>query len=283
MVSAELLALSAAIAVVAVLLAGLRRLQGSARAIGSAIDAAVQQDLADAFIFVDGARVLRWSAVLALAMAALAFMLRLGPVTGVVLAGVLLLLPRCVLGVLRRRRQARLLRQLPDAMQALAALLRSGHSLGQGLAALAETQPRPLRDEWRLLLRRLRMGERPDAVFDQLPVRFDAPEARLFATTIRVAIDLGGSLAEALDNLAHCTRQRLEMQQRIRALTAQGRLQGVIVGSLPLLLLVALTLLDHDAMQLLWTRPAGWAALALICVLEICGFVMIRRIVRIDV
>jgi tight adherence protein B len=173
--------------------------------------------------------------------------------------------------------------QLPDAIQALAALLRAGHSLGQAATTLAETQPRPLRDEWRLLLRRLRMGERADAAFESLAARIDAPEARLFATTVRIAVDLGGSLAEALENLAEATRRRLEMQARIGALTSQGRLQGVIVGALPLLLMAALTAMDRGAMALLWSRPAGWAALVVLACLEICGFVMIRRIVRIDV
>jgi tight adherence protein B len=283
MVSVGLLGLGAATVVVAAGWGVMQRVRGSARAVGTAISTAVDQELADAFIFVDSARVLWYSAAAALAFAALALLLHFGPVLSLSLAGALVLLPRAFLKILRRRRQAQLLRQLPDAMQALAALLKAGHSLGQAMTALAETQPRPLRDEWRLLLRRLRMGERPDTVFDQLPARVEAPEARMFATTIRVALDLGGSVAEALENLASSTRRRLEMQQRIQALTAQGRLQGAIVGSLPLVMLAVLTAMDREAMKLLWTSPTGWAALGLLFALELSGFVMIRRIVRIDI
>lgn len=273
----------AALAMVASLLALGLRVARTARVLNEAVERVVDRDLADAFIFLDGRRLLRATAVVAVALAAIAYSFDLGATGSLLLGAAFLVLPRLWIAILRARRQRRLVAQLPDAIQALAALLRAGHSLGQAAATLAETQPRPLRDEWRLLLRRLRMGERADVVFESLAIRIAAPEARLFATTVRIAVDLGGSLAEALENLADATRKRLEMQARIGALTSQGRLQGVIVGALPLLLMLALTLMDSAAMQLLWRRPAGWAALALILCLEVCGFVMIRRIVRIDV
>jgi tight adherence protein B len=283
MVSAELVAVGCALCLVATGLALVRRVHGTARAVRQAVDSAVDQDLADAFIFIDGVTARRGSAALAVGLAVLAWLAELGLATSLALAVALILGPRLLLRRLRNRRQDQLLRQLPDAIQAVAGLLRSGHSLGQALTTLVETQPRPLRNEWRLLMRRLRMGERPDLVFEQLPLRIDAPEARLLSTTIRVAMDLGGSLAEALENLASVLRRRLELQARIRALTAQGRLQGVIVGGLPLFLLLVLTAMDGEAMRLLWTRPGGWAALGVIAALEICGFILIRRIVRIDV
>jgi tight adherence protein B len=279
----SLLAVGAAVSLVAAVTGIVQRVRRSAMAVGTAVNSAVDRQLADAFIFVDGARLLRLSAMLAIVLAVLAYAMHFGLVASLVLAAALLAGPGIALRILRRRRQSRVLRQLPDAMQSLAALLRAGQSLGQALATLAETQPRPLRDEWRLLLRRLRMGERPDVVFEQLPRRIEAPESRMFATTIRVAIDLGGSLAEALENLATATRRRLEMQSRIRALTSQGRLQGAIVGALPLIMVAVLSAMDAQAMSLLWTRPAGWAALGVLMALEICGFILIRRIVRIDV
>lgn len=275
--------LIAGAAAFAAVLAMILRIARSARRLNEVVDRVVEGDLADAFIFLDGRQLLRATALVAVVLAILAYTFDLGLSGAVVLGGTFVLLPRLALGMLRARRQRLLVSQLPDAIQALAALLRAGHSLGQAATTLAETQPRPLRDEWRLLLRRLRVGERADAAFESLAARIDAPEARLFATTVRIAVDLGGSLAEALENLAEATRKRLEMQARIGALTSQGRLQGVIVGALPLLLMLALTVMDAEAMRLLWTRPAGWAALALILCLEVCGFVMIRRIVRIDV
>lgn len=259
------------------------RISRAAEGLNATVARVVDRELADAFIFLDGRRFLRVTALVALALVAVAYVLELGVETTLLIGVVVVLAPRLLSWNLRSRRQARLVSQLPDAIQALSALLRAGNSLSQATATIADTQPRPLQDEWRLLLRRLRMGERIDPAFEAFAERLGAPEARLFATTIRIAQELGGSLAEALENLSSATRKRLEMQARIRALTSQGRLQGVIVGALPLLLLVTLTAMDAGSMRLLWTRPGGWAALALLLCLEICGFVMIRRIVRIDV
>ncbi len=278
-----LIGIGAAITVLAFGSASSMRLRAFARSVRDAVTTTVEGQLADAFIFVDAGRVLRVSAVIAAVVLLFAGWARLPIVASALLAVSLLVVPRFALARLRQRRQMTLLGQLPDAMQSLAALLRAGQSLGQALATLAETQPRPLRDEWQLLLRRLRLGESPDRLFEQLPLRIEAPESRLLATTVRVSLDLGGSLAEALENLSASTRRRIEMQERIRALTAQGRLQGVIVGLLPIFLLVVLTVMDRDAMSLLWSRPAGYGALAVIVALEIGGFVLIRRIVRIDV
>jgi tight adherence protein B len=258
------------------------RMRSSARGVRGALSA-VDHGLADAFIFIDERQLLRGAALIVLLLAGATVFLPLPLWSTVALTVACLGAPRIAISILKARRQARLLAQLPDTMQALASLLRAGHSLGQAVIALSETQPRPLRDEWRLLLRRVRLGETPDAVFQQLPSRITAPEASQFASTVRVALDLGGSLAESLENLSRATRRRLEMQERIAALTSQGRLQGLIVGCLPLMLLAVLTVIDGQAMSLLWSKPAGWAALALIVAFETCGFLLIRRIVRIDV
>lgn len=259
------------------------RVKRSAAAVRTSIESATDGDLADAFIFVDPRRLARFSATGALGIAAAAALLRAGPLLTLSLAGLVLGGPVLLLRRMKTNRQRRLANQLPDAMLRLASLLQAGNSMSQSLSRMAETQAPPLRDEWSLMLRRIRMGERSDAVFEQLPTRIHAPEARLFATTVRVALDLGGGLAEALVKLADSTRRRLEMQDRIRALTAQGRLQGLIVGLLPLGMIAVLSFMDGAAMSALWTKTWGWLALGVITVLEISGFLLIRRIVRIDV
>jgi tight adherence protein B len=78
-------------------------------------------------------------------------------------------------------------------------------------------------------------------------------------------------------------RARLAMEARIRSLTAQGRLQGLIVGALPVLLMAVLFVMEPQSMSVLYTKPLGWAALLLIAILEAAGFILIRRIVNIRV
>ena len=127
---------------------------------------------------------------------------------------------------------------------------------------------------------------RPDdlvAAIARFRDRASVPDIRMLATLLRAQRDLGGNLADALDRLAVTLRNRLAMEARIRSLTAQGRLQGVVVGALPLLLAIVLWFMEPDAMQAMVTTQVGWVAMALIAVLEISGFLLIRRIVSIDV
>jgi tight adherence protein B len=105
----------------------------------------------------------------------------------------------------------------------------------------------------------------------------------LFVTCVRVARDLGGNLAEAVERLAASLRRKLVMEDRIDALTAQGRLQGWIVGLLPVFLAGVLAWLEPDAMRRLYTTPIGWSVLAVLAVLLGAGALLIRKIVRIDI
>jgi tight adherence protein B len=98
-----------------------------------------------------------------------------------------------------------------------------------------------------------------------------------------IARDVGGNLAETLDQLAATLRAKAVMEGKIRSLTSQGKLQGLIVGLLPAFLLIVLSYMQHDAMQPLFHTYIGWGVCAVIVILELIGFAFIRKIVAIDV
>lgn len=240
-------------------------------------------DLASMFIFLDARRVVAGSVILALLLALSTVLLGAAwPVWLVALAAGLMV-PRFLVGQLRRARQRRLYLQLPDALQAWAGLLAAGHGMNSALAQVAERQASPLGDELRMLVRQGRMGVPVDGAFESLCRRIGAADLVLMSTLLRVTQELGGNLGESLLRLSSLLRARQAVEARIRSLTAQGRLQGVIVGLLPLALLLVLCVMEPAAMSTLFTRPAGWAVLALIASLELTGFLLIRRIVAIDV
>jgi tight adherence protein B len=242
-----------------------------------------QGDLASMFIFLDGRRIAAGSVAIGLLLA-LCSLVAQTP-WPVVLLGLVVGLssPRIIVGRLRKARARRLYAQLPDALQAWAGLLSSGHGMNSALSQLAERQARPLGDELRMLVRQSRMGVPVDGAFDALCRRIGAADLMLMSTLLRVTHELGGNLGESLLRLAGLLRARQAVEARIRSLTAQGRLQGLIVGLLPLALMVVLCFMEPEAMAMLFRRPAGWAVLALIAVLEAGGFLLIRRIVAIDV
>ncbi|VCU71581.1 Bacterial type II secretion system protein F domain protein [Pigmentiphaga humi] len=191
-------------------------------------------------------------------------------------------LPRRAARMLRGRRLRRFDAQLPDALLALACALRAGASLPAALRQLvAEGEP-PLAQEFALMLREQRLGTALDLSLANLGDRMPTEAASLVVAALRIAAETGGNLADTLERIAATVRARLHMEGRVRALTAQGRLQSRVVGVLPWLLIAALHSLEPETMGLLWTTREGWAVLSLVAVLDLLGLWMIARIVRID-
>ncbi len=105
----------------------------------------------------------------------------------------------------------------------------------------------------------------------------------LVVSAMRIANETGGGLAETLERTAHTIRSRLQMEGKIRALTAQGKLQAWVVGLLPLVLMAVLNKMEPEAMGMLWHTRMGWATLAVIGFFEFMGVYVIRKIIAIDV
>jgi tight adherence protein B len=272
-----------AIAVAAGMLILLRQLRGAARWWAGLAGQRTETELASLFVFVPAGRLLAITVALAAVAVAAALLLRAPLALALVVGVAALALPRLGLRMLRSRWRSRLAQQLPDALALWAGLLRAGQSSQQALAQVAQRQSAPLGDELRFVLGQLRMGIALDTTFDSLEERSALADLRLLSTLLATQRELGGNLAESLHRLAELLRGRLQMQARIASLTAQGRMQGVVVGMLPLLLLAVLYVMEREAMQVLHTTWQGWVALAAIAILELVGFLLLRRIVRIDI
>jgi tight adherence protein B len=242
-----------------------------------------ESELANLFVFVPASRLLGLSIVVALAGGLLLHLLGWPLPAAAAVAIAALAAPRLTLRWMQARWRQRLAQQLPDALASWAGLLRAGQSSQQALGQVAQRQPAPLGDELRLVLGQVRVGVALEEAFGGLRERAGMADLRLLSTLLATQRELGGNLAESLQRLADVLRGRLLMEARIASLTAQGRMQGVVVGILPLLLLGVLYVMERDAMQVLHTTWQGWVALGAIAALEILGFLLIRRIVRIDV
>jgi tight adherence protein B len=240
-------------------------------------------ELAELFVFVDPRQLVRLNL---LAVATLPVMV--GLVSGSVLLAAcafaaILVLPALLYRRLRRRRQRALQRQLPDAIAAIAASLRGGAGLWQALESVPRHQPKPVSQELALVLRQHRLGMALDEALQGFALRSGLHDIRMLVATLAIARDLGGGLAEVLERLSQAVRRRVAMEDRIDALTSQGRMQGRIVGALPVLLGAVLYLMEPGPMSRLFLTPIGWMVLAIIAALEVVGALLIRRIVRIDV
>lgn len=234
------------------------------------------------FLFINPSRLWAWTVILALLIGGLAFILTGVPMMAFIASVAATRLPHYLVGRVRGRRLVRFERQLPSALSALACALRAGVGVPAALRHIADHSEAPLAQEFGLLLREQRLGVSFDTALGNLGTRVPSEASTLFIASLRVASHTGGNLAEILEGIASTLRERLKWQEKVRTLTSQGRLQAWIVGVLPVLLLCVLSYLEPDVMAMLWSTPAGWGVLAVLCTLEAGGMLLIRRIVNID-
>ena len=182
-----------------------------------------------------------------------------------------------------RQRFKQIRHQLPAVMELLATTLRAGLSVRAALIQVSRQAPVPISQELAVLERMQRIGIPLDDALKQWSDRVPVEEIGLFGFAVGVSTASGGNLADALDRLAATFRQRLVLEDKVDALTAQGRLQAWVMVALPVLLAMALTAIDPDAMGALWFTGVGHAVIAGVLVLEVLGLFWIRRLIRVDI
>ena len=239
-------------------------------------------DLSDMFLFVD-ARQLIILTVAVTGIGASLGLLLFGPVLTLALVGVGLASPTLLTRFYRARRIKMFERQLVDALGAMAAAFRAGMTLYQAMEEIARSAHPPLSQELGRAGRELRLGPAADQALENLATRGGSDDCALVVTAVNTARSLGGNLAEMFDALAATTRERFRIEGRIRALTAQGKLQGYIIGLMPILVW-----LGFDAVRPDLTRPMmhhwfGYSMVALILVMEVLGALFIRKIIAIKI
>ncbi|AUB78235.1 hypothetical protein BBH56_03360 [Spiribacter roseus] len=248
----------------------------------SHIQATAQDDLRAQFIDLPARRLLQIAVGLGLVLAALTAILLPWPVA--VAAGLTgLALPRIGVYRIRERRRRAIIRQLPDALQTLASSLRAGTNIGRAMALVSRRQPAPLSQEFGLMLSRQRLGEELETVLGGFAERVPAEETALFRNAIMISHRVGGDLAHTLDTLSITLRERAQVEERITALTAMGRMQGRVMMVLPFGIGGMLYLQQPAMMARLFTEPLGWAVIVIVAVAMALAMVSIRRVVAIDI
>ena len=253
------------------------------RRYGTRFNQTVEIQLAQSHLFIDPRRLLTLNVVIVIAAASVAYVVSDSVPIALVLAALAGLSPRILLARVKRMRRERFRQQLPDLMLLTAGALRAGASLWQALAQVtAETAP-PARQEIEMMLREQRLGVSMNQALAGLERRMGVEETRLLSAALRIAHETGGNLAETLESLAESTRRKQALEAKVDALTSQGKLQGWVMGCLPLLLGLVLFQMEPVAMSALFTTWYGLTACAAIVVLQALGFLFVRRIVSVDV
>ena len=244
---------------------------------------AVSRQLARAHLFVDPMRLLRINLLAAAGATVLALWVTESVVAATAAALASGALPKLTLAFIRRRRLDAFRRQLSDLLMLTAGGLRAGLGLSQALGQTAAEIDVPARQEIELMQREQRLGASFEQALAGLERRMPLEETALLCAALRISRDTGGNLAETLEALGDAMRRKVAIEGKIRALTAQGRLQGWAMGMLPLLCALLLWLVEPAAMSTLVTTWYGLATCAVIAVMQLLGLYFLRRVMRIDV
>jgi tight adherence protein B len=183
----------------------------------------------------------------------------------------------------RRKRLDLIEEQLPEAVDLLGRAIRAGHPLTMGLRMVADEGPSPIAGYFQQASEEQRFGMPFDDSLLGMVDRIPLVDMRILVTAIMVQREVGGNLAEILDNIAQTVRARFTLRRQLRVYTAQGRMSGYILAVLPPILGGIIYFLDPTYITLLFTEPMGRVMLVAAIVLQTAGFLWIRRIVQIEV
>lgn len=182
----------------------------------------------------------------------------------------------------RRKRFKQFLEQLPDAIEMMIRSLQAGHSFSAGLQAVATEMPDPVAREFGKAYEEQNLGLSVKVALENLAERVPIMDLKLCVTAILIQREVGGNLTEVLANISHTIRDRFRIQGEIRVKTAQARLSGYIVSALPFILFFWINVANPKYLESLYRHPMGVYILGTGIVMQVIGWLIIRRIVRIE-
>ena len=234
------------------------------------------------FLFIDPRHLVVMNAAALLLLAAAGCWVG-GPLLGAVAGGTGFFAPAIAVRLYRRRRRSLFDAQLTDALQQMANALRAGLTFQQASEQVARESNAPLGQELGLYVKEVKLGISSEEALSAMARRVGSEDLELVATSTNIARQLGGNLADMFDTIADTIRERFRLEGKIRALTSQGKMQGMIVATLPLWVGLFLDSYRPDLMRPMFEHAYGYVLVGAIALLEAIGFVLIRRIVNIDV
>jgi tight adherence protein B len=182
-----------------------------------------------------------------------------------------------------RKRAEKLRDQLPDVLTIMASSLRAGHSFLQSLDTVAKEIAQPAAAEFQRVVAEIRLGRPAEDALEALAERVGSPDFKWAVLAVNIQREVGGNLAEILDNVADTLRERAMLRRQIRVLTAEGRLSAWVLALLPLAIGLYMAAVNPDYIGLLVTTTYGIIMLIVAAILLGLGVFWMRKIVDIDV
>jgi tight adherence protein B len=191
--------------------------------------------------------------------------------------------PKPVIEMIYQRRVRKFTLQMVDGLGLMSNGMKSGLSVVQSMGLVVQELPDPIRQEFNLVLNENKLGVSVEEAFNNLAKRIQSDDVEMFVTSVNILKETGGNLAETFDTITTTIRERIKLEQKIDAMTTMGRMQGMILLAVPGVLGFFIYTSDPDFMRPLFTTTFGWIIILVVIALEVMAYVMITRIVKIDV
>jgi len=192
-------------------------------------------------------------------------------------------LPGLVIHLLKKARDHKFGEQLVDALVSMSNSLKAGLSMPMALELVARETENPMGQEMRLVNQEMRLGVTMERALENLHQRMPSEDLDLLVTSILISREVGGNLTEVFDNIANTIRERHRIEGKVKALTAQGKLQGLVVAVLPIGIAIFLHIWNPQMMEKMYTTWVGGVLIGIIIVMELLGVYVIKKIVTIEV
>ncbi len=242
-----------------------------------------EKDLDNMFIFKDRKKLVLLFTVIPLALGIIGFILLkniLGFGIGLVMG---FILPSILIKNMNSLRINKFSQQIVDGIMVLSGSLKAGLSLIQAIEVVVEEMPPPISDEFALLIKENRMGVSLENCLAHLKQRMPVEDLILINNAIVIAQETGGDLTRILEQLVFTLREKTKLARRVRSLTVQGRLQGAIMGLLPIVFAIFSYFINPDSFKLMLNNPLGQKLLILAVILEVVGLIAIKKLSKVKV
>ncbi|MBI3665545.1 MAG: type II secretion system F family protein [Acidobacteria bacterium] len=183
----------------------------------------------------------------------------------------------------RTRRLAKFEEQFPEALDFLGRALRAGHAFSMSLEMLSNESLEPLSTEFRQTFDEQNLGLPTETALQNLARRVPLLDVRFFVSAVLLQSRTGGNLSEILDKLAYVIRERFKLKGQVKAYSAHGRLTGMVLTVLPLVIVALMMMVNPEYMTVLVKHPYGKHLIAAAIIMQTAAFLIIRRIVDIKV
>ena len=181
------------------------------------------------------------------------------------------------------RREAAFTNQLGDCLMMVANAMRAGFSFLQAMELVSKEMEPPISDEFKHVMRDISLGASVERALDDMDKRVNSSDFSLVVTAVLVQQQVGGDLSHILDTISGTIQDRIRMRREVRTLTAQGRMSGWVLAALPFGLGAFLVLVNPGYMEPLFNERIGQMAICFAVFMVIVGFLVIQKIVDIDV